>query len=300
MDDGIRYKAFLGETNNNNNGFRQESAELNLAKASMRFESESRKAEEKKKRLSRELECGSTAQLECYRTGLTYTIKSEKMNPRPKVKALEPPVITKDLTPRCIPIRAGDDSFNRHFRKKHYYIYSRSPGWGKTWMAEALMSQTNAAYILNYSNQLPVDDTTENAQFLLIDDFGPDRRFPQGVLDCLTRGPAYSVNDEIRRDAQLVIFSNYHLFDVMGSKCKESGSNAKVRKVELCYAQKLMQRFFIWRLDEKPGDNEKTDRMKHIEKKQMTPFVDDEEEEYVPYYSDDEPTASKRIRTDDV
>jgi hypothetical protein len=143
-----------------------------------------------------------------------------------------------------------DDDFST--KQKHYYFYSTKPGYFKTTVAVKLAKKFNAGLINDPSNWMGV---AEDAQFLIVDGYGPKRRFHMDDLKCLTAGDArtsygnrksYGDSYRPRPDAQLIIFSNHHLFACMGEW------NAKLgrRVVTPETATLLSDRFHIVKLDE--------------------------------------------------
>ena len=162
-------------------------------------------------------------------------------------------------------------------KRKHYYFYSKDPGYGKTTFIQALMSQTNASQVTDTNNWMNV---SKDAQFLVIDEYNHDKKISMGNLKVLASGNAsafagnrksYGLTFQPRRDAQLIIFSNYHLFDVMGTKALDPDSG--LRKITEQEAKILSDRFFIYRLDETKSEDpmvpetetEEFDRFKHTQ-----------------------------------
>ena len=82
---------------------------------------------------------------------------------------------------------------------------------------------------------------------------------------------SYGASYKPRTDVQLIILSNKHLFDCMGTY----DPSTKTRKVSPEDADLLRQRFFIHRLDETKTSAERTDASKHTKKEEDDDDDDD-------------------------
>ena len=149
-------------------------------------------------------------------------------------------------------------------KRKHYYFYSKNPGYGKTTFILKLLRWLNASQVTDTHNWMNI---SKYAQFLVIDEFSPDKKITLGNLKTLTSGDAsafagnrksHGLTFQPRKDAQLIIFSNYHLFDVMGTKNLVSHND--VRQVTQQTAKILKDRFFIHRLDESESNEIETEK----------------------------------------
>ena len=117
------------------------------------------------------------------------------------------------------------------------------------------------------------------SQFLAVDEFGPRNRLTIDKLKQLTSGNAaifrgnrksYGSSFEPRADVQLIMTSNYHLFDALGSKSSDG-----IRKVTPEEAAILQDRFNIIKLDEgeHPMTSEAYDALKHTEGNDYSQYV---------------------------
>lgn len=141
---------------------------------------------------------------------------------------------------------------NTHVRKrKHYYFYS-APGYGKSVLLNALEHRTNASSVKNWKNMVGV---RENAQFLLHDEYSHTSGLTLSELKSLTGGSAcfggnkktFGKNLEPRKDVQLVMASNVHLFEGVGSTYNQ---RSQKREMSWTTAEQLLHRFIIFKLDD--------------------------------------------------
>lgn len=197
-----------------------------------------------RRRAKLDLPRGSYVRFDCERTGESYRIYSEQGS------ASEDELAKDDRGVGYVDL----DRRDRVVRRKHYYFYSKEPGFGKSTLVRRLLRQTNARPLLNRADELQV---SKHAQFLVIDDFGPTRRLEMSTLKCLTSGLAFVCEGNVqpREDAQLILFGDRHLFEAMGDE------DGKTKKED---AALLMQRFFVRRLDRKNEETEESDRLKHV------------------------------------
>lgn len=143
-------------------------------------------------------------------------------------------------------------------KKKHYYIYSNSSNKGKTLMCQQLLQQFNCAEITDMKNFADVD---QHAQFYLIDEYDHTHKFSFDALKRFTGGNAASFAGNIksfgksfspRPDAQLIIFSNHHIFALYGQW------DAKLQRhfITPHHAEILNNRFHIIKVDPCSGSIE--------------------------------------------
>ena len=94
-----------------------------------------------------------------------------------------------------------------------------------------------------------------HAQFILADEVSADRRMTLADLKTLTGGDAshfagrrksHGASFVPRRDAQVIFFSNHHLFEVYGRWSAKHGR----RLINASVAANLRARFYIIKLDE--------------------------------------------------
>ena len=244
--------------------------QLKSAKA---YEAELSKEKEKVERLAREIPNGHCLMFTCFKTDISYKIFSRLGENVAKNRKEERLVSYQDES-GTVHMIVGDGELST--KRKHYYFYGRAPGYGKTTFITSLIKHTNAAVVADLHNWTNV---LEDAHFIVIDEYGlKTNRLSLDDLKRLTSGNAstfagnrksYGSSYIPRNDAQLIIFSNNHLFEAMGVKDPKDG----VRKVSMKNAEILSDRFHIYRLDEvAPGDldhevsNEATDRLYHTEK----------------------------------
>ena len=136
-------------------------------------------------------------------------------------------------------------------KKKHYYFYSPA-GYGKTYFMDCFLTKNNADVVGDPRNLCKV---SAEAQFLFVDEYGTTKRFNMTDLKALTSGDArsYAGNRKShgasfmpRRDVQLIILSNHHLFGCMGTY-NQSSKDYKISEVD---AKALRDRFNIIKMDE--------------------------------------------------
>lgn len=254
-------------------------------KSAKYLESQLKDDKDKKKRMMNDVEKNDYIYFTCFRTGQKYKITSEK-----EKKTVVEEEEGDDKECYCayikyeecdgtseIKLDGYDDDDEQFVKKKHYYFYSTSPGYGKTTFAKKLLKRCNAEVIGDAHNWMGAGNKnlSENAQFLIIDEYGPKKSLSLDDLKSLTSGDAsifagnrksYGGSYRPRSDAQVIIFSNYHLFDVMGKNRKTNKGHA-VRKITQQEADILRDRFFIYKLDEDPDDSttsEDFDACRHI------------------------------------
>lgn len=143
-------------------------------------------------------------------------------------------------------------------KKKHYYFYSMSGGYGKSTVLNALEKEFNCDAIADVSNMVGV---SEKAQFLTVDEYSHRTKIAVEQLKAITGGnpsssfmgnkKSYGRGYRARRDVQLIIASNSHLFEGVGSKYDPVTGR---RYMEAHLAKQLFDRFHVIRFDdEKTG-----------------------------------------------
>ena len=75
----------------------------------------------------------------------------------------------------------------QRIKKKHYYIYSNQPGYGKSSFSDTLLDNLNACSVNDSNNFSGVRDT---AQFIIFDEFSHDTKISFADLKKLTGGNA--------------------------------------------------------------------------------------------------------------
>ena len=108
-------------------------------------------------------------------------------------------------------------------KKKHYFVYSERSGYGKSTLLISLEDCCNCSLISDFNNLAGV---RENSQFLTHDEFSYQSKITLNQLKALAGGkPMFAGNKKTfgtwfkaRDDMQLVIASNQHLFECVGSK----------------------------------------------------------------------------------
>ena len=151
-------------------------------------------------------------------------------------------------------------------KKRHYFIYSNQPGYGKTTFVYELLQHLNASWITDFNN---FSGVRENAQFLIFDDFSHESKLSYRDLCLLTGGNASFFSGRKKKprkspyiprpDAQVIIFSNNHLFECIG----KYDSKTRRRNVEYFTAKKMIDRFHIIKLDDEE-ETEIEDAVSHI------------------------------------
>ena len=265
-------------------------------KGAKNYEAELSEIAEKNRRLELDTPNGYYIPFKCFKTNKIYKIYSHNdriikvdkngMKLKKDSSVLDEDITTTTTTTTTTQIMMRDDhgegfvqmnGYNddpSFIKRKHYYFYSKNPGYGKTTFILQILQRLNASQITDTRNWM---DVSKYAQFLVIDEYSPDQKITMGKLKTLTSGNAssfagnrksYGLTFKPRKDAQLIIFSNYHLFDVMGKKNLNDDSTSDVRKITRQEAKILSDRFFIYRLDEDESDrtqNEEFDRCCHTQ-----------------------------------
>ncbi len=238
--------------------------------AAEKFVVKEKQEDEKTKRHEKDIVRGGSFKFTCFRTDKDYYIVSHKGDGTGSRTIVTTP------DERGFPVYSvsRDNDPNRFVKKKHYFFYSKRPGYGKTTFSEDLKNNFNASYITDLNNPTGV---SKDSQFLIVDEYGgTTRKFNMEDLKGLTSGNAsaytgnrksYGESFKPRPDVQLILLSNEHLFSCMGDYM---GQN-KPRQISLGNANLLRDRFHIHRLDES-SDDEFTDSERHTALTQRPPF----------------------------
>lgn len=167
--------------------------------------------------------------------------------------------------------RPGDETT----KKKHLYVYSYKPGYGKTTVANKLVSDYKAIVVTDVNNWM---DMPTGAQFCIFDEMEQQKSLPWCLLKKLTSGSCtgFSGNRKNhgasfrfdRKDVQTIIFSNKSPYEVFAdSPCAASKSNDYISRVmSIERADQFHDRFQVVRLD---GDYT-SDYNKFVKQKERT------------------------------
>ena len=161
-----------------------------------------------------------------------------------------------------------DDDMNEDnsVKKKHYYIYSHNPGYGKSKFSARLQRKWNACSVKDSNN---FSGFRDNVQFIIFDEFSHDTKISFPDLKKLTGGNAseFGGNRKVfgdafvpRADAQVIIFSNHHLFECIG----KYNPRTTRRSVSFYMARQMVERFHIIKLDDEE-ETEFGDAVQHID-----------------------------------
>ena len=140
-------------------------------------------------------------------------------------------------------------------KKKHYYIYSTKPSYGKSKFLKVILKRLNASSINDVKNWNKV---SPHAQFIVMDEYGPNNSLSFENLKLLTSGnptlfegncKTYGNNFSPREDVQIIIMSNKHLFQCVPS-VSVYDAKLKVKTFPVEYARQLLERFHIIKLDD--------------------------------------------------
>jgi len=143
-------------------------------------------------------------------------------------------------------------------KKKHLYIYSPSSNRGKTRMLQQLLMECNACEITDVNNFAGLESY---CQYFVMDEYGHQNKFSFEALKKFTGGIASSFSGNVksfgksftpRPDAQLVIFSNTHIFGLYG----EWSPKLQRRFLNPLQAELLENRFHIIKVDPSQGSLE--------------------------------------------
>lgn len=132
-------------------------------------------------------------------------------------------------------------------KQRHYWIYSYTPSWGKSHLANDLKALYDVAFIRDVNNWADVPDET---QILLFDEVTRDNKIEWGKLKNIgstevgMNSKRSGPSKEVCHDAQLIVFSNNSPFEVYGKEDKDSG---EIRMNQIDYAC-LLARFHIIKL----------------------------------------------------
>ena len=140
---------------------------------------------------------------------------------------------------------------NTKVKLKHHYIYSRMPGFGKTYNMKTFKETYNAHFVSDIKNWISVP---AKSQFLIFEEVGLTKTLDFLELKTLTGGSAlgfrancktHGESFEPREDVQVIMLSNLSIYEVYGTW------DAKLQRWFMLEerTQQLEQRFNITRLD---------------------------------------------------
>ena len=234
-------------------------------------------------RLQRDVPRGDSIDITCHVTGKEYSITSFKgdvMAPENEAGWTQTDLaVRREDGGRAFKLSKDTSSDVGFTKRKHFYLYSTRPGYGKTTSVNKILKWFNASVVNDRQNWTNV---SPDAQFLIIDEYGPKtNRLDLDSLKRLTSGNAatfsgnrksYGGSYTPRSDAQLIILSNYHLFQCMG----EYDRISQQRTVSESVARILRDRFFIYRMDEdvESGETELADARAFCENPDADCFLD--------------------------
>ena len=142
---------------------------------------------------------------------------------------------------------------NLFVKRKHYYFYSENSGYGKSTVLASLESSYNCSAIQDFNNLAGV---RENSQFLVYDEFSYASKITVDQLKALTGGKpnsfagnkkSFGRGFKPRKDVQLIMASNRHLFECVGSKYDPA---TRTRSMHHLTAKQLFDRFHIIKFDD--------------------------------------------------
>ena len=136
-------------------------------------------------------------------------------------------------------------------KKKHWYVYSEVSGFGKTYSMEKFCEKYNACFLRDLKNWMGIP---KGVQFLIFDEYGPNKKLSFEQLKELTSGTASSFGGNRkshgysyipRKDVQVVILSNKSIYELYGTY------NRKLQRYELTSEEvtQIDERFHVHRLD---------------------------------------------------
>lgn len=167
-------------------------------------------------------------------------------------------------------------------KRKHYFFYSNQSGYGKSTVLSKLKKRCNCASIKDFNNWKGV---SEVAQFLTKDEFSHTsditvddlKELAGGVNDSFKGNmKSYGEGYTPRGDVQLVMASNYHLFQCVGSKYD---SATKTRTMHHQTAKQLFDRFHIIKFDDETvGELEQGAACLATDDARYEEFFDEDEE----------------------
>ena len=222
------------------------------------YQEEVAKEDEKAKNEEKELSKGETWSFECFKTGRVHTIESHKESGAGTAGSAE---YKRTETGAMTLVKVNTE----HVKRKHYFFYSPA-GYGKTVALEEFSKVCNATAANDPNN---FSGCREDAQFLIIDEYGPDKRMLMSQLKSLTSGSpkssfagnrkSYGASFVPRNDVQVIILSNHHLFYCMGR-----GREHKISPVD---ADALRDRFHIIKMDTgvRGAGTEEDDAKRYVE-----------------------------------
>ncbi|GFR90172.1 hypothetical protein ElyMa_002560600 [Elysia marginata] len=188
-----------------------------------------------------DLIAGSTWTFMCRQTGRSHTITSYRDETETDSDEIKEKFDVKDNH------FLQTQLFDANVKRKHYFFYS-PPGYGKTLVFANFARMFNAVAMNDPNN---FSGCSSDAQFIIIDEYGPNKRMSMEQLKSLTSGnPQVSFAGQLRyrgasfvprNDVQVIILSSCHLFHCMGY-----GKEHKIDRVD---ADALRERFHIIKMD---------------------------------------------------
>jgi hypothetical protein len=108
-------------------------------------------------------------------------------------------------------------------KRKHYYIYSMTSNWGKSYNMDRLVEKYSGAYVPDYKNAVNIPP---NVQFLVFDEYSATKAIPLEQLKSLASSNAQSgylnrkshgASYKPPKDVQIIVLSNYSPYEVYAS-----------------------------------------------------------------------------------
>ena len=137
--------------------------------------------------------------------------------------------------------------------KKHLFIYSYGPHFGKTTVVNGLIETCNAVHIGDVNN---FQGVRQNAQFMIFDDYRKECSLQFDELMQLAGGKASDfkgkrINNQSsyipREDSQIIIFSNQHPYEIYAETWNKQRQQHFISQAR---AHLLNSHFHIVKLDE--------------------------------------------------
>ena len=160
-------------------------------------------------------------------------------------------VVTEKLKYKGNPAQNTQD--RQENKRKHLYVYSQGPNYGKSTMARGMVEYYNAAIVANLNN---FDGVRQNAQFLIFDQytmgncllFDKLMRLSGGMASHFSAKTSSSPDGYVPRpDTQVIVLSNHHPFKVYADIWD---SRRQRQFISPTRARFLTSRFRIVKLDE--------------------------------------------------
>ena len=141
------------------------------------YQAEKNKELSKEQCLSKDVLLGDRIAFTCFKTKLIYYIKSFQNEgtfntPSPFTKVQQ----------HGGNVFIDNEAVNVFSKQKHYFFYSKSPGYGKTLFAGKIIHNFNTSWIPDVHNWA---NFKEHSQFIVIDEYGKHNRFNHVNWDAL-------------------------------------------------------------------------------------------------------------------